>query len=1167
MPEEATGSAERRSPEEPGPQADARFLAIFDALRERPGGGRHRRLARMERRAARRRRVRVHDGVQRGDLAEPPPVLDLVLDDAADRDALLDALVERCGNQPPWRLPPDAGDTLDGPPDIRDLWATTDELYDLVRALLEAGDAARPGAEGVRTPPPPPRFARLRSLLRLRDCDRRAVHESMQGSVAGQGDLELDTDRRTQIHVVAALLRIRTEARRSGETNRAEAGRGSWFLARWAQGYVRIARRAAIWVAALSAKVTFSRLDEKLLTPLSFVVGALAFLGPFALGAFGLAALFGSALQGVNNWVTVGAAVLLLIVHISLAPFLFLPWRAYRWLDDHADYEERPLGDHRARGVHVLNLLKSEAGRVGRLYPLADRTPPRPGPVPSVPRRPGLLRPLLGLATGRSADAPTEPPAAATAPRPESVEGPPRGYEPLPAVHRLIVNALLDDLADSHGGSARSRSPRRGRAQRPVLLVDQDRLGRVGRYLVRLIEDERVRRTLPDPLLIVQVRASDGTSLVDPNVNVLRYPSLPGTETDGRQEELSLWLRARHAAGVLGAARTLSVPVPRPPDDLDGPGPADRTVLTAGALASAWIGGTGAGLSLLLLLLWAFGPAVMAPVNPCVQSWVWDPVGIRQDGRDCYGLTFGDFVFHERLTEVTEHIREQNEAVDKAGRDTTHVTVAYFGALSTTGANDLTLAGVQGELLGIAHRQAQHNASADASLPRIKIMLVNTGQGWSRAREAAEMVVERAVETHRRMDRPVAALGFGQSLQGTTDAIRVLGGARIPTIGTTATFDDIALDPSGKYGQYFFPLAPANSRIAEQAAAWAYHGVEWSGTELVEGEPAPDLEPARTAVAIADNRRGESYGPHLAVRFMTGFRELGGEPWADPEGGDPPPVGFADGSTGVVPGVLPYQDGGVSLAAHLARVCAQDPPDLIYFAGRSTDFAEFHRQLQQEGMCVEAGIDVLGGDDIAKFVTDHAETIGMAGGYPVFYTPLAASGAWSRYTEGSERAFYAEAEALVEELYADPDDGEGGPPGIRADLDAADGGSPSMTHAAVAADALTVLSRALRGIDRTTTREASVEGPAVEPSPFLGTDDGYEAERDALVERIQNTSGLSAVSGHIAFGEPALGNWHPERMVQLVVVGPLGADGLRQHVVAACGRISAATIDPGPGCV
>ncbi|CAL9522950.1 hypothetical protein SUDANB121_03892 [Nocardiopsis dassonvillei] len=1158
MPEPTAPAAPPDTADRAGPaggDGTRHVLSVFDALRERPGRAHHRRLARMERRAARRRPVRVRDDVQRGDLAEPPPVLDLVPDDPADRDALLDALVERCGNQTPLRLPvpgtaaaPRAAEAAPDADD-REPWATTDELYDLVGRLLAAADRDLPPAGRGRIAPPPPRFARLRSLLRLRACDRRAIHEGMSGSVAGRGDLELDTDRRTQIHVVAALGRIRSASRREG---------GHRTAPRWLAAYLRVAHGAAIRLAGLSTRITFGRLDAVLLTPVSFVIGVLGVLAPPLLGALGLATalggpgpetLFGQTLQGVNNWIAGTAAVLLLIVYASLAPFLVLPWRAYRWLDDHADYEERTgLRGHRDRGIHVLNLLKGEADREGRLHPAEDAAP---APAPVHADRPRAWWELLLRLPDRG---PQQPPAAATAPHP-APSAAIREYGPLPAVHRLAANALLDDLADTHGGVHRPLRPRRGRTLRPVLLVDQDRLDRVGRYLVRLIEDERVRRTLPDPLLIVQVRGPGTSPLVPPAVDATRYPSLPGTETTVRQEEVSLWRRARHAAGVLGASRTLKLAVPGVPADPAAGGPADRTVPTAAALTRRWTAGTGATLVLAVSLAWGVGPSAMAPFNPCVRNWLWEPVGIEQDGKDCYGATFGGFVFHDRLAEVTERIREQNDAVDAAGRGTPHVTVAYFGALSTTAGSDLALAGVQGELLGIAQRQAEHNASADASLPRIKVLLVSTGQGWSRAADAARMVVERAGRTRDRMDRPIAAIGFGQSLQGTTEAIRVLGAARIPVVGTTATFDDIAMEASGRYGQYFFPLAPANSRIAAQAAAWAYHGVEWDGTGLAAGEREPVLGPARTAVAIADNQGGESYGPHLAMRFMAAFRALGGEPWQDPDGTAPPAVNLADGSGAVVPGVLPYRDGEVSQTDHLARVCAQDPPDLIYFAGRSTDFADFHRRLQEEGMCVEAGIDVLGGDDIAKFVTDHAETIGRADGYPVFYTPLAAGGAWGRYTEGSERAFYAEAEALVEELYGD---GDGERPTGTGPA-AADRGLPSIAHAAMAADAVTVLSRALRAIDHPV--------PGGDAPPFLKDDEAYDAERDALVGHVQNTSGLSAVSGHIAFGEPAEGNWYAARMVQLVVVGPRGEDGAHQHVVAACGRISPSTVDPGPGCV
>ncbi|WP_174547070.1 hypothetical protein, partial [Nocardiopsis dassonvillei] len=68
------------------------FLRVFDALRVRPTRADTRLMGRMERRAARRLPVGNRGGAQRGDVAEPPPVLDLELEEGADREALLRVL-------------------------------------------------------------------------------------------------------------------------------------------------------------------------------------------------------------------------------------------------------------------------------------------------------------------------------------------------------------------------------------------------------------------------------------------------------------------------------------------------------------------------------------------------------------------------------------------------------------------------------------------------------------------------------------------------------------------------------------------------------------------------------------------------------------------------------------------------------------------------------------------------------------------------------------------------------------------------------------------------------------------------------------------------------------------------------------------------------------------
>ncbi|WP_053616637.1 hypothetical protein [Nocardiopsis sp. NRRL B-16309] len=1174
--------------------ATSPHLEAFDALRERPGRRLPRIAARLERRAARRIPVDRHSRVQRGDVAEPPPVLDLEVPAGVDREAVVADLVDRCGSHLVWRLPLDSAETAPGGPEDTEVYASTDELYKLMRRLVERADQDRPAGGRLRRPPPHARFRRLRSLLMLRECN----FDKLRGDVLNQQESDkksaderqaqadparqpLKDGQRAQIHVIAELRRVRLRYLKEQATRARALGagrRGSRLGL--LDHYSRALHTVAAWIARLSANVSFGRFDERLITPLQFVVNLVAFVAPLALGTVSIVNSLNTVAQGVNNIVGAVAAVILLVVYCSLAPFLVLPWRSYRWLNRHgyvtdsedADGPETRPTNHRSRGVQVLNLLNLQSAT--EAYCAADSEHPVPAATPWWPRLTGAGRP-------RSE-------AAVAGPRPgRTGTGPQRRSRPA-GVHRLAVNAFLDDLAAVYGGTARRRfAPTRGRDLRPVLIVDQSRLGRVGRYLVRLIEDERLRRGLPDPLLIVQVRAEGDRSLVDTVPDPARYGSLPGADdAPARPGSVAGWSYARYSAGILGRTRTLTVPV-RGERDAWGrhASPrADRWVLTAPALVGAWTGGTAIALAPIVLLAWTVVPTVVQDRNPCVAEGVLPPRGIVRHGDDCVGITDGDFDFHDRLAEVSDRIHEQNEAI---GDDSPYVTVAYVGELTVPGDGDgdLALAGVQGELLGLAHQQREHNQSAGTSdVPAIKLLLANTGVDWAHARAVAEMIVARSQEERLGMDRPIAAVGFGQSVQPNTEAILELGAARIPMVGTTATYDRVA-SVGSEYSQYFFPLAPSNTRIARQAALWAYEGVPWNGGELVGEGTAPSLAPARTAVAVADDNAGESYGPHLAVEFMREFTSLGGTAWSD--GLDPEPVSHGQDRLESVDGVLPYRSGGTSIAEHLERICADEPPDLLYFAGRSVDFMDVHVQLQEEGVCPEAGMAVLGGDDIAKFVTDNADVIGRASDYPVFYTPLAASGAWSQYTGTSERAFYEAAEALVQDLYGNGDEGTegtsaradgdadegagGGEPGSDADLVAADGGLPSTAHAVMANDGLRVIVRALRGIDRPAplaARKAPVWAPApspsaspsAQPSPYLATATGFEQERVQLFTNVQNTVGLTGVSGYIGFGPAGEGNWYEDRMIQLVAVGPQDTEGRRQHVVAACGRVTARTV-------
>ena len=1157
----------------------------------------------MEKRVADRRPAGSGEVFQRGDVAEPPPVLDVEVDHPEDRAEVRRILARRCGTHPVWEMPStceeipergaagpeqDEGPTTEAGPDSppggsreREIrrrrersWArrlveravnatttssfeprnceerdrrapgeeeddlpraTTDELYELLEELVDRGftwpDPPEPGPR--QKPPPAPRFAHLRSLLWLRRCSYGQMRQDMSEEEMATGDLLKDNSK-TQIRVITALREVRWEqareqrsqcakdleaAKEGGDPEQIKRARRALgratALVRWRRLAHEVSRTSS-QVALAASNASFGKFDEKFLTPLAFVVSVVTTAVPFAfLGLFA---------QWVDNLVGVLVGVVLAVAYLVLGFFILLPWRPYRWLSHHRYLGSPPPPekgkqsdpDHRGRGIHVLNQLHTGAKTEGRIHPEVS----------------------------------------------------------FPRVHRLVVNAFLDDLHKTYGSSGRpSLLLRRERRERPVLVFEQERLDRVARYLVLLIEEERLRRAFPDPLLLVQVRARGTEPLVGAHVDVGRHPNLPEAENhEPEVPAVQRWNRERYAAGVLGTRRLITERVREIPEEAADP--VEPTwVLTTSALAQRWAGGVGVAATVLAVLGTLVVPGQVQNLVECVQKGVTVPDGITTVGpagkRECIGVTFGDFVFHERLEEVIGLVREQNEQVDEG--DHLYVTVVHMAEMSVSDPESPALSGVQGELLGLAYRQQQHNNAVAAGTPKIKLLLANTGEQWRHAPRVAEQVVELSEDTSLGLDRPMAGVGFGHSVVPNSRAIQVIGDAHLPMVGTTATFDDVAGYGGRRHHEYFFPVAASNSRIAAQAAHWARNGVPWrdgDGEPWLDGEGEQQaLEPVETAVAIAgadavDEDAHEQYGPDLAERFMKEFRELGGTEWAGTEGLGPEE--YEDGA-------LLYRSGAVAedttFEDHLDRICAgeEEPPDLIYFAGRSTDFEAFHEYLRSSGgdACVRGEISLLAGDDIAKYATDNEEEIGDGGRHPVYYTPLAASGAWG--TRGEGQAFFEAMDRLVEDLYLDPDDAD--PEKVGEDGEVDPEWLPSIAHAAVGHDALFVLSRAMphSGLD---PEEQSTRPPylgLVGSPPFLGEEEDVDDYRRLLLAGIRSTDKLSGMSGAIRFSEQADGHWYPHRMVQLVLVGP-ESGGEYQHVLAACGQLTADPPAPTPDC-
>ncbi|WP_020480265.1 ABC transporter substrate-binding protein [Nocardiopsis ganjiahuensis] len=1205
------------------------FLRVFDHLRSRPGRSLYRRLRRMEARVARRLPAGKGDH-QRGDLAEPPPVLDLVLDRPEDRAEVRRMLVDRCGVDPVWVL---STGTTDGAADSdgsaghqetgddtgsakgtpgrkprsgpaerllgrrarllrllarpepaetvprelprprfnatdSDSDVTTDELYDLIERLVDGGFAwqdSPPEPPRGRRPPPPPRLPRLRSLLWLRRCDLTEIRSRTSGDQSEKTSEHgrLENSSQAQIEVVNGLRKARLHsAVRHRDDLLDRAGQAAdrpgsvepphrWEIlrARAVVYWRRIAHSAAVtsrWVTRASRVVTFGLADEKVLTPIAFILSLVVAVLPFA--AVGWAA------QQLNEIVSLVIGLLLAVVYLLTVFFFFLPWRPYLWLNHHryvmdragisGDKEEGDGGEgddtapaqgdggrgrfgrHRARGVHLLNELHHPFRNKGRIGGADQSERTRP-----------------------------------------------------PGTHQIAVNALLDDLHRDYGANRRRG---RSRPSRPVLVYDQRRLDRVGRYLIRLIEDERLRRAVPDPLLLVQVR-DDGKQepIVGGPTPVTRHDHLPEFDgTDRLPTTVRNWLRERHLAGALGVRRNLTLRVTElTPAWKERSWRSQPTwVLTRPMRAGVLTGAGAASTALLVLVGLIMVPAQVQALRPCVQDGVLEPPGITRIGRECVGVTFGDFVFNERLEEVTDLIRTQNEAVDASGDP--YVTVAHIAELGIADPEDPSLAGVQGELIGLAYQQREHNRHRDANRPAIKLLIGNAGEGWAHAMTTAEEIVARAENKRLGMDRPIAAVGFGHSVVNNSRAVQKVGEAALTMVGTTATFDDVAQYGDREHSEFYFPVAPSNSRIADQAAHWARNGVPWSDADGREaGLPAHD-----TAVAIAsaetdaEGAEHEQYGPDLARKFMSAFVEGGGEVWAGAEdlGSDK----YDD------QGVLLYQSGHLdtdtTYKEHLNRLCSDDdPPDLLYYAGRSDDFTRFYRDFMRSGgeECNGGGTTILGGDDISKFVSDSEVLIERNSvHHPVFYTPLAPSGPWGveeGASGGSDQGFYDDIDELLTDLYQEDEDegapaadegGSGMPPADRL---------PSIAHAAVGNDALLVVSNALPAVGLT-REELAGRNPlrrlGLVPLPFLHTQEDYEEKRDALFGAVKTSGTFTGVSGYISFDAANDGNWFGGRMVQLVLVGPQVRNDetgrtQRQHVLQRCGMRNSATAEPGPQCL
>ncbi|MEH1130063.1 hypothetical protein [Micromonospora sp. CPCC 206061] len=632
-------------------------------------------------------------------------------------------------------------------------------------------------------------------------------------------------------------------------------------------------------------------------------------------------------------------------------------------------------------------------------------------------------------------------------------------------IELLLVNAFLEDLRQGYERRLWTFPWRRvawARVVYPVLQVSSENC-----RLVRRIEEVRSDTCLSDPLLVVGTGRSDGSSGRQREVRAaVRLSARPdGAETiwQGWQANLAKdrsWssrrcLEIEVASEDASILEKLATTAP----------PGIRPPLLARPFLPFIV--------VTALVVSSLVYVYLTTTRNCADGIRRTPTG------ECVGVSDGGFAYHPRLKAILGAIHDTNADIVASGRP--YVTVVYIGALSLprnapAGADDL-LADVHGELAGMAVAQHQlvENGN-DGTKLQVRILPANAGAGYQYADDVARDVLDLAD----RDERVVGVIGLGESREEVQKAVERLGTKALPTISTSATYDGL-----GRVGrQYipsFFALSPPNSELATAAAYWARQG-------LGSGTPRP----ARTAAVFMDTTSSDLYSRDLGERFATAF------------GAGAQRVEF---------------EGASSLDTKIPQVCSAVPPDIIYYAGRSTQFGAFIDSLERSG-CDD--ITVMAGDAVTQYVNDHGERLGRSNGLRLYYTPLASPSSWSRVPSQFRSNFYDDLDPLLARH------------GIER---AASDQRPSREYAALGKDAAETIVRAAQ-LAFDGQRLSFADRPTV-------------VERGGVLAALEKLAPVDGASGLLKLHGAADGHHALDRPVLLVTVDENG----QQNVVRFCGRL------------
>ncbi|MGH8906626.1 MAG: ABC transporter substrate-binding protein [Egibacteraceae bacterium] len=346
-------------------------------------------------------------------------------------------------------------------------------------------------------------------------------------------------------------------------------------------------------------------------------------------------------------------------------------------------------------------------------------------------------------------------------------------------------------------------------------------------------------------------------------------------------------------------------------------------------------------------------------------SWgVWRAThcasGVRRVGAECVGVTDGSFVFSPDLAEVLGRIRDENRWVEQQRGPS--ISIAYLVSVPRE-AGELS-DGPRHELQGAYLAQRRVNRTSElGDLPLIRLLVANAGEGNEQWQPVIAQLRDRVGS-----DRLLAVAGLGQSLETTRQAIAALtepenpDAEGIPAIAARLASEDI----SG--GSGFVRMASTASDQASVAAAYLKLSPEISTALLVQDVNVED-------------RFVKALGDAFTLAFPDSTHTLLG------------PVEEYDGSL----------DGLANRFAQMMEDICQQRPDVVYFAGRGRDLADFIEALPGRP-CRDFPVNLVTGSagaTTAIVLADGEDALkdGLESGVTLRYTAHAHPDAWAAMPE------------------------------------------------------------------------------------------------------------------------------------------------------------------------